>query len=309
MIITVTLNPAIDKTAQVDTFVTGGLNRLENVIVDVGGKGINVSKAIKALGGTSLVTGFIAGSNGEWIEKEVANKGLQSNFETIAGNTRINLKVLDKDMNLTELNEAGAPVQKEDIEHITEKIVSLVQPGDIVVLSGSVPPNTPKDIYASLIKEIKEKLAKVILDADGDLFAQGIEAGPNIIKPNTHEICKYFNLPEDTHEVEVISKAKTLLYKGISLIALSMGSKGAVFITADETIVAPGLKIRANSSVGAGDSMVGALAYGLDTDMELIPLIKMAVATSAGAVMTEGTNPPTKEVIDMLIKEVTLECK
>lgn len=110
MIITVTLNPAIDKTAQVETMVPNGLNRLSNVMLDVGGKGINVSKAIKELGGESICTGFIAGSNGKWIENQLDQLGLKYKFVNVDGNTRMNLKVLDKEMNLTELNETGQEI-------------------------------------------------------------------------------------------------------------------------------------------------------------------------------------------------------
>lgn len=310
MIITVTLNPAIDKTAYVKTFIEGGLNRLENVVIDLGGKGINVSKAIKALGGDSIITGFIAGSNGDWIKQELDKQEFKTDFQIIEGNTRINLKVLDKEMNLTELNELGSPVHDKDIKDFIDKLLSMVNEGDLVVLSGSVPPNTPKDIYTTLIKGIKQKGSKVILDADGELFKEGIEAEPNIIKPNKYEICKYFDMDENASDFEVISQARSLLlYKNMDLIALSMGAKGAVFLTRDETVIVPGLKVRTNSAVGAGDSMVGALAYGISQELELIPLVKLAVATSAGAVMTEGTNPAPKEVVDMLIKEVKVECK
>lgn len=307
MIITVTLNPAIDKTAQVDTLQVNGLNRLENSIMDVGGKGINVSKAIKELGGTSLVMGFVAGSNGHWIEDELQNTGFSSKFQFVPGNTRVNLKVLDQKMNLTELNEAGNAISEEALKTFTDTLLSTIKKEDIVVLSGSVPPNVPKDIYATLTRKIKEKGTKVILDADGELFIKGIEASPSVIKPNKFELCKYFNISEDISDVELISYTKKLLLKGIEMIALSMGSKGAIFITRDEVAKVPGLKIKAHSSVGAGDSMVGALAYGMEENLELIPLIKLAVATSAGAVMTKGTKAPNREIVESLIKKVEIE--
>ena len=309
MIITVTLNPAIDKTAYLSTLHKGGLNRLGNVVIDIGGKGINVSKAIDALGGTSTVTGFIAGANGAWIQQELDKKGYQTKFITIEGNTRTNLKVLDKDMCLTELNELGSMVQSSDIDALTETLLSLVKEEDVVVLSGSVPPNTPVDIYQNLIYKIKEKGGKVILDADGELFSQGIQAGPMLIKPNTFEICKYFGLPENSSDSIIIEKARTLLDKDIEMVVVSMGAKGAVFLTPDQTVVASGLSVTTNSAVGAGDSMVGALAYGISQKLDTASLFKLAMASSAGAVMTEGTNPATRSVIDTLITKVTLEYK
>lgn len=214
MIITVTLNPAIDKTAQVETMVPNGLNRLSNVMLDVGGKGINVSKAIKELGGESICTGFVAGSNGEWIESELDRMGLKYSFVHVDGNTRMNLKVLDKEMNLTELNETGQEINSEDLSKFKEKLMDMVNPGDMVVLSGSVPKGVPTTIYRDLIVLLKEKGAKVILDADGDLFTYGVEAGPDLIKPNKYEFKQIFSnsscfiiiLSPDTLYVEMIKK-------------------------------------------------------------------------------------------------------
>lgn len=306
MIITVTLNPAIDKTAEVKTMIPNGLNRLDHVILDVGGKGINVSKAIKNLGGQSVCTGFTAGSNGEWIEDKLDQLGLEYKFVHTDGNTRMNLKVLDEKMNLTELNEIGTTISAESLQELKTELLKMTFSGDIVVLSGSVPQGVPKTIYKELITLLKEKGAKVILDADGELFTEGIESGPYLIKPNKYELCKYFGLSEDVSDLELIDQAKKLLYKGIEVVVISLGSKGAIFITHDEIARVPGLNIIAHSAVGAGDSMVGALAYGIEQDYELIPLIKLAVATSAGAVMTEGTKAPEYAIVEKLIKEVEI---
>lgn len=309
MIITVTLNPAIDKTAQVKQMVCNGLNRLNNVMLDVGGKGINVSKAIKELGGQSICTGFIAGENGEWIEKRLDQMGLEYKFMHVEGNTRMNLKVLDEDMNLTELNEVGDEINTDDLQKFKSDLLAMTFSGDIVVLAGSVPKGVPRDIYKELITLLKDKGAKVVLDAEGDLFTHGIEAGPHLIKPNKYELCKYFGLDENVSELDLIENAKKLLYKGIETVVISLGSKGAIFITHDEVARIPGLQIIAHSAVGAGDSMVGALAYGIEQNYELIPLIKLAVATSAGAVMTKGTKAPSLAMVEKLIKEVNIEFK
>lgn len=307
MIITVTLNPAIDKTAQVEQMVPNGLNRLNNIILDVGGKGINVSKAIKELGGKSICTGFVAGSNGKWIEEKLDSLGLDYKFHHVQGNTRINLKVLDRDMNLTELNDTGDQISENDLRYLKADLLDMVSANDIVVLAGSVPAGVPTTIYQELITLLKEKGAKVVMDADGELFTNGIEAGPTLIKPNKYELCKYFGLSEDVSDVELVSHAKKLLYKGIETVVISLGSKGAIFITNEETAYVPGLDIIAHSAVGAGDSMVGALTYGISEGLELIPLIKLAVATSAGAVMTKGTKAPNRSVVEMLMKEVEID--
>lgn len=306
MIITVTLNPAIDKTAQVKKLECNGLNRLNNVMIDVGGKGINVSKAIKELGGKSFCTGFVAGNNGEFIEKKLDEIKLDYQFIHVNGNTRMNLKVLDEDMNLTELNEVGDEISTEDLNRFKNNLINMTSKGDIVVLSGSVPSNVPSDIYKELTNLLKLKGAKVILDADGDLFVNGIEAGPNLIKPNKYELCKYFKVSEEISDLQLIEHTKKLLNKGIEMIVISLGSKGAIFITKDNVACVSGLKIKAHSSVGAGDSMVGSLAYSMEQNYDFISLIKWSVATSAGAVMTQGTKAPNLDIIKKLYDKVEI---
>ena len=121
MILTVTFNPAIDKTAEVDVMIPGGFNRLKNVMQDAGGKGVNVSKTIHALQGKSIATGFLAGSAGEYIQKVLNELVIENDFVWVEGMTRTNLKVLDHDMELTELNEAGPVITETEIKRLKEK--------------------------------------------------------------------------------------------------------------------------------------------------------------------------------------------
>ncbi|MDQ0359323.1 1-phosphofructokinase [Breznakia pachnodae] len=306
MIITVTMNPAIDKTAVVDELVVGGLNRLEQTMMNAGGKGINVSKTIQALGGESLATGFIAGTNGAFIKESLDQLSIDNDMVEVAGNTRVNLKVLNKDMDLTELNEEGPYIDEVALRALVDKIVKHASKNDYVVLSGSVPGSVPKDIYAKLIKQLKQNKIKVILDADGDLFAHAIEEVPNVIKPNKYELCKYYEISEDCKNDEIVKLGKALLDKGMQLIAISMGKEGALFIDSEHTAMVKGLKVDAHSSVGAGDAMVAAIAYGLEQELSFEELVKLAVATSAGAVMTKGTQPASKEQVKELMKEVEI---
>lgn len=306
MIITVTMNPAIDKTAVVDELVVGGLNRLEQTMMNAGGKGINVSKTIQALGGESLATGFIAGTNGAFIKESLDQLSIDNDMVEVAGNTRVNLKVLNKDMDLTELNEEGPYIDEAALHALVDKIVKHACKDDYVVLSGSVPGSVPKDIYAKLIKQLKQNKIKVILDADGDLFAHAIEEVPNVIKPNKYELCKYSEISEDCKNDEIVKLGKTLLDKGMQLITISMGKEGALFIDSEHTAIVKGLKVDAHSSVGAGDAMVAAIAYGLEQELSFEELVKLAVATSAGAVMTKGTQPASEEQVRELMKEVEI---
>lgn len=308
MILTVTFNPAIDKTAEVNHLVSGGLNRLFNVRQDAGGKGINVSKTLKALGTDSTATGFLAGDAGKTIETALEARGIPADFVWADGQTRTNLKVLDEDMALTELNEPGPAVNEEQIEELMKKIEDLAGEGSWVVLSGNVGPGVSKEIYRVMIERLKKKGIRCILDADGELFREGIKAGPYAIKPNRYELAQYFGMDEENLDLcTLIRLARKLLNDETKLVAVSMGTDGSVFITEDGIISAPALKIDYQSAVGAGDAMVAAMTDGLNKNMDLQDLVRWAVAVSAGACTTQGTQPAELPVVEELAKRVEMK--
>lgn len=305
MIVTVTMNPAIDKTALVEEFVLRGLNRLQSVKSDAGGKGINVSKTIRELGGTSLATGFLGGQSGRTIAEALTELGIEHDFVYIKGETRVNLKVTEPDGSLTELNEVGPEPGAEAIEELMEKLEKLAAPGVTFVLGGSIPRGVPTDIYKRIIETVHAKDAKVFLDADGPLFAEALKANPDYIKPNRFELEQYFELDHEATEADLIELSGRLLSTGVKQIAVSLGGEGALFIGDGHYTRIPGLKVEVKSTVGAGDAMVAALVYSYDTGISPDERVLLAMATSAGACMTEGTQPPTREQVDTLLS--TLE--
>lgn len=306
MILTVTLNPAIDKTAEVEQLQVGGLNRLGNVMMDAGGKGVNVSKTIKALGGISVCTGFLAGSSGKYIEDTLDSLQIQSDFVWVEGMTRTNLKVLDKQMELTELNEAGPNITEQDITELMSKLTLLCEAGTYVVLSGNVPKGIHTDVYQRMIERIKKAKGNVIFDADGELFAHGIQAGPMVIKPNKFELATYFHVAQDSEDRVIVQLAKTLLNEDTKLVVVSMGKQGSIFITAEGVWQAEALSIDAHSSVGAGDAMVAAITFAMEARYPMLDMMKLAVACSAGAVMTKGTKPAEKAIVEELMDRVII---
>ena len=243
MIVTVRMNPAIDKTIEVENLELGGLNRIKHVEIDVGGKGINVSKTIQKLGEISVATGFIAGNSGKIIENFMNNLGIKTDFITVEGETRTNTKVFEESGKVTELNEPGAKVSEEQIEALETKILGYVDENTIVVLAGSVPAGVDKGIYAKITESVHKKGGKVLMDADGELFVKALEAGPDMIKPNRDELQKYVGIDHKASENELLSSAKKLMEKGISNIAVSMGSSGAVFIGEGYCVRCPGIKV------------------------------------------------------------------
>jgi 1-phosphofructokinase len=306
MIITVTMNPAIDKTVDIEDFEYGGLNRIIRAVQDPGGKGINVSKTIKHLGGKTIATGFIAGSSGNIIEKGLKELGIESDFIRVDGETRTNMKVVDNIGNVSEFNEPGPIISKEAMEELILKLETMANPNVLFVLAGSIPKGIDTGIYGLIIEKVKKKGARVFLDADGKLFVKALESRPDYIKPNRFELEQYFNFEGQSTENDLIQMGRKLQEKGIGTVVISLGSEGALFVLPEEAIKVPGLKVEAHSTVGAGDAMVAALSYGIDLNMSMEECIKIGVATSAGAVTTIGTKPPTKELVETLKEQVNL---
>ena len=307
MIVTVTMNPAIDKTVEIERLRHGGLNRIQKVEYDAGGKGINVSKTIRELGGKSVAMGFLAGNSGKTIANVLGEKGIENDFVWVEGETRTNTKVYEKDGTLTELNEPGPAVTEAAVEKLLEKLEEYAGKDTLFVLSGSIPDGVPKDIYARITRRVHEKGSRVLVDADGELFRIALEARPDMIKPNRVELEELFGLAADACDEELWKAARSLQNQGIETIAVSMGKEGAMFFIREYQAKCPTLSVKIHSTVGAGDAMVAALAYAWEQKNGKEEMVRMCMAVSAGAVMTVGTKPPSAELVETLKKQVVIE--
>lgn len=306
MVVTVTMNPAIDKTVEIDSLQPGGLNRIQKVEYDAGGKGINVSKTIHELGGESIATGFLGGNAGKTIESVLNEKKIPNDFIWVEGETRTNTKVYESNGNVTELNEPGPEIQKEQLEALFAKLEGYAGADTLFILAGSIPNGVDQQVYADITRLVHEKGATVLLDADGELFRHSLEAGPDIIKPNRVELEEYAGMDYRASEGELLQLAKGLMEKGIGTVAVSMGKSGAMLIRPDYQVKCPALSVKAHSTVGAGDAMVAALAYSWNQKLGNDDTMKLCMATSAGAVTTIGTKPPTRELVDRLQDQVMI---
>lgn len=307
MIITVSMNPAIDKTVEVSRLLPGGLNRILKVEYDAGGKGINVSKTIRELGGESIATGFLGGNAGKTIENVLNERNIQNDFIWVDGETRINTKVFEENGEVTELNEPGPIIGEEQMKKLMNKLEEYADENALFILAGSIPNGVDKHIYAKIIRLVHTKGAKVLLDADGELFRNSLAAGPDMIKPNRVELEEYAGIDYRASDEEILQMARDLLAKGMKTVAVSMGKSGAMIVREGFEVRCPALSVKAHSTVGAGDAMVAALAYSWDQNLDDEETVRLCMAASAGAVTTIGTKPPTKELVDELKKQVILE--
>ena len=307
MIITVTMNPAIDKTVEIDQLLPGGLNRIRKVEYDAGGKGINVSKTIRELGGTCIATGFLGGNAGKTIQSVLDKKEIGNDFIQVDGETRTNTKVFEKNGAVTELNEPGPVISEDQIHALLQKLEDYADDHTLFVLAGSIPAGVDRNIYAEITRLVHKKGAKVLLDADGELFRNSLEAVPDIIKPNRVELEEYAGFDYRASQEELLDLARKIRQKGIGTVAVSMGKSGAMLVKDGYEVRCPALSVKAHSTVGAGDAMVAALAYSWDQRLDDDALTRLCIAASAGAVTTIGTKPPTKDLVDQLAEQVIIE--
>ena len=307
MIYTVTLNPAIDKTVVIGNFSAGSVNRVESVREDAGGKGINVSKCLKNLGETSVAAMILAGQTGGKLEsmlRELEIPVLQVRAE---GQSRTNLKIIDpvKKEN-TDINEPGPVVSAELLENLKNKLGEKIHPEDVVILSGSLPAGVDRGLYGQWVAYFRKLGANVYLDADGEPMHLGMAAIPYMIKPNNDELAGLLGKTALTME-EMLAEGKRLLETGIREIIISLGGDGALFVSREGCYHAEGLPVPVKSTVGAGDSVVAAAAFGQVRNLRREERIRLCVAMGAGSVMQSGTQPPESALVWELAQRVKIK--
>lgn len=298
MIYTCTLNPAIDYFIQVDNFEAGKLNKVKADRKMPGGKGINVSRVLDHLGQTSKCLGFIGGFTGDFIISELAKEGIEPNFVTVNGDTRINVKL--KSDSETEINGVAPAITDAQRDALFAKLDTLTA-DDILVLSGSVPATLPVTIYKEMIERVSGSGAKVVADTSGDAFKEVVKAKPFLVKPNHLELGDYFGVDVQTVE-DVKTYGRKLVDLGIEHVIVSMGGKGAVYIDKDLILFAPPAKGKLVNSVGAGDSMVGGFLSEYVTSQDFRKAFRKGAA--AGGATAFSVDLCSREKVEELLPTI-----
>ena len=307
MIITLTMNPAVDRTLQVENFTLDRVNLIREDRSDVGGKGINVSKVIRQLGGRTKTIAFLGGRAGAYIDQELEKMKIGRISIPIKGETRTNFKIVDLDKGTyTDLNEPGPAIEASELERFVKNLRDEVTVQSLVVLTGSVPKGVPVSVYRDLINDIQRIGARTALDADHEVLQLGIEAKPYLVKPNIHELERLVGKTL-VELIEIVEAARELIAQGIKIVIVTLGEQGAVFVTEQEAIHAKGVPVQVLSTVGAGDALMGAFCYGLDKQMPFEESIRLSVGASAAMISTAGTQVPEFNRIHELVSQVELE--
>lgn len=307
MISTVTLNPCLDKTVSLEQFNYGQLNRIKDMRLDPSGKGINVAIALTQLEKKAICLGINYRENGNLISDYLDQLNIFHDFVKVQGAVRTNLKVLDLKNNIiTEINEKGQAVSKQDIDNLLLKINKYASQSEIVILSGSIPKGVSPNIYKKIIMEINKYPCKVILDAEGEMLTQGIKAQPYLIKPNLYELELSYQRKFNSKK-EIITQAQGIIAKGIKVVCVSLGEKGALIVNEKEAYYAPPLALDVKGVAGAGDSLVAGICIALLKNMSLAEMLQSGVAAASASLIREGTLLCKKEDYKRLLAQVQLE--
>jgi 6-phosphofructokinase 2 len=296
MIVTVTLNPALDKSTETDKLIPEKKLRCSELLMEAGGGGINVSKAIKKLGGESLAIFPSGGMNGEMLESTL--RDLKINYKTIPvkSNTRENIVVREKSTNSQfRFVMPGADLTAADADACIRALKSCKPVPTFIIASGSLPPGIDDDYYARLASTARELGSRYIVDTSGHPLQLAAEKGVYLLKPNLHELSNLVG-QESLDIMDVDDAAMEVIRKGqCEVIVVSLGASGALLVTKGGYEHIPAPTVRKQSTVGAGDSTVAGMVWMLSQGKSLREVVRFGVACGSAATMNAGSQLFKKE--------------
>jgi 1-phosphofructokinase family hexose kinase len=307
LIVTVTPNPVLDRTLTVPRIVFNEMMRATASRLDWGGKGFNVSRALRALGVESVAMGFVGGVTGQRLARGLRDLGIVTDFVAVAGETRTNTVITDGEgERYIKVNEAGPTVQAEEWGAFLDRARERVRPGEIWVLSGSLSPGLPSDFYAQLIGLVQERGAKALLDASGEPLRLGCVVGPHLVKPNAVEAKEMMGWEIDS-EADALSAAAFFLDQGVKLVALSLGAEGMLLASRQQAVWARPPRVQARNPVGAGDASLAGMAWALERGLALDAIARWGVAAGTAAAIREGVSVGTRDEVEALYEQIGTE--
>jgi 1-phosphofructokinase len=306
VIVTVTLNPAVDQTLLLDKFSPGDTNRVRDSRIDPGGKGINVSRVLRELGRESLATGLAPGSLGRFIEHSLLDMGILCDFVHTRGQTRTNLTLVDDSIHeTTVLSYRGPTIDPRHVQTLETRLRRYLSASDWLVMAGSIPPPIEAGEYGRLVELGRQLGAHTVVDADAEALRAGLGARPDLVKANHHEAERLLgrSLGEDRDVVRAAEEMRA----GAEAVVITAGGRGAVAVSDEgawwawppETVVA--------SSVGAGDALLAGMLFKLEEGASLEEGLRWGTAAGAASCLSPGTQLCSREAVDRVLSKVRLE--
>lgn len=286
MIYTVTLNPSVDIFVQLDRLTPQKLHRIDREIKLPGGKGINVSRALRRLGIPSIATGFIGGFTGSFIVDWLTHEDIRVEFTEIMDDTRINIKLMERDGALTPIHVQGANISLVEVEEFIY-YMSRVKEGDVVIISGSIPPSVERDIYRRIVSICRANKANFVMDTDLELVYENLEHRPLLVKPNLNDIEQMFHITVTSYD-ELIPYGKKLLALGAQHAIISLGSDGAILFVGDKIYRSYGIEGKLVDSSGSRDAMIAGFIGTLFRTSNPLESFRVASAAASATAFTTG---------------------
>ncbi|MGB1286686.1 MAG: 1-phosphofructokinase family hexose kinase [Aggregatilineales bacterium] len=304
-VVTLTLNPTIDKSSAVDNVSSEIKLRCDPPRYDPGGGGINVSRALHKVGGDSTAIYSAGGGPGNMLTQLLTDEGIRCEPVLIEGMTRENMTIFERQSGLQfRFGMPGPMMSAADWTRCTDAI--LAQNADYVVASGSLAPGIPDDYYAILTEKVRAQGGKVIIDSSGAALEAMRGAQAFLLKPNLYEL-EILSGEKFQGEDQLKAVSQRLIADGMAeVLVISMGAQGAMFVTADAFLQMRPPVVPIRSKVGAGDSMVGGIMYGLAQNRSLMDAVRYGIAAGTAAVMTDGTQLCRKDDVEMIYERVAI---
>ena len=304
MIVTLTLNPSVDRTVDVDALERGAVVRTSEPVLEPGGKGVNVTRALSANGVPSLAIVPVAGPDGAELSRLLERDGILCRFVPVSGRTRSNTSVCEPDGTVTKLNEPGSPLAGADLAAIATAVRTSVRDGDWLVVSGSTPPELTSDQVSSLLEEARATGAHLVIDSSGEALESALIAKPRIIKPNREELAELVGR-ELGSIAAVVEAAEEVRTYGVEFVLVSLGAEGAVLVGPDGMLMGESHVQKPRSTVGAGDSFLAGFLSRFTTDEgDVEAALLEALTWGAAATRLPGSAVPTPTDLDPSIVQL-----
>ncbi|MBV4501601.1 1-phosphofructokinase [Pseudomonas shirazensis] len=286
-ILTLTLNPALDITVSLDSLRAGQVNRSQAQHTHAAGKGLNVAQVLADLGHSVTVGGFLGRDNLQPFEALIEWRGFADCFVRVAGETRSNIKLVEANGCVTDINGQGPEVDAASRSALMRKLLQIAPGHDAVVVAGSLPRGIDPQWFAELLGQLKAQGLKIALDSSGEALRAGLQAAPWLVKPNTDELAEVLG-HSVTGRAEQQQAASQLLASGIEHVVVSQGEHGVSWYRAGAVLHAQPPQVRVASTVGAGDSLVAGMVHGLLQGEAPAQTLRRATAIAAQAVTQVG---------------------
>ncbi len=313
MILTITLNPALDQTLLVTGLKPHDTNRIQEVQTDAGGKGINLSRIAAELGTQTTATGFLGGGTGGFIRHVMKKQGIIDECIETSSETRTNFNVESGDGPPTTFNAKGNAVTEREWLQLVAKVTELASSAKWIALGGSLPPGLPEDAFGILGQIAKHAGAKLVLDADGAPMQAGLTANPDFIKPNVREAERLLNRQLFSSRDAIIQAARDLFAQANAsepIVVISRGAEGAIMCCAQGTFETTALPIHPRSTIGSGDSMIGGMLHAILEGNDLPTALRYGNAAGAATATSDGTHIGQKQdILDLFEKTSVHEIK